>query len=224
MKVIVTGLLLAATAAGLAGCQNPQAANAHNFGAGMRTYLAERGRLCLAKRDWPVDVTPAEFSAHGRNAIQMPVLAHLGLASVADTVVTLTTEERSETVTVKRYALTDQGKQFYVARVMHADPTGALVTEGDLCAGTLSLDKVVHWDDSRQVDGRTLATVSYTYRVDAAPWMKDELARGAFPVIARLIDGAGKNELKEDFVLTPQGWRSVDLPPLPPEVSPRTPT
>lgn len=221
MKVIVTGLLLAGAAAGLAGCQDSQTASAHNFEQGMRTYLAERGRLCLAKHDWPVDVTPAEFSAHGRNAIQMPVLAHLGLARVADTVVTLTAEDRSETVTVKRYALTDQGKKFYVERVMHADPTGALVTEGDLCAGTLALDRVVGWSAPRQVEGRTLATVSYTYRIEAAPWMSDELARGAFPVVARLIDGAGKNELKEDFTLTPRGWRSVDLPP---EVNPKTPT
>jgi hypothetical protein len=43
---------------------------------------------------------------------------------------------------------------------------------------------------------RDLETVvRYTYRIESAPWMSDREARKVFPVVDKIIRGAGKLEM-----------------------------
>lgn len=49
--------------------------------AALHAYLAKRGDLCLAKNTWPIDLTQHEIDSGARNALQLPVLERLGLAS-----------------------------------------------------------------------------------------------------------------------------------------------
>ena len=42
-------------------------------------YLADHGDLCVGKFTWPPDVTLADREGGSNDAVQMPVLEHLGL-------------------------------------------------------------------------------------------------------------------------------------------------
>ncbi len=126
---------------------------ADHFVAGMKDYLAKRGDLCLAKNEWPIDLTQREIDAGARNALQMPVLERLGLASSTVAEVDVKDDnEVSHHMKVRRYALTETGKQFYLTREQPR-PDGGKETRGDFCAAKLSLDKVVHWEARRRGQG-----------------------------------------------------------------------
>ncbi|HEY1395097.1 hypothetical protein [Roseateles sp.] len=183
---------------------------ADHFVPGMTDYLAKRGDLCLAKSDWPIDLTQREIDAGARNALQLPVLERLGLASSTVAEVDVKDDnEVSHHMKVRRYALTETGKQFYVTREQpKAD--GGKETRGDFCAAKLSLDKVVHWELGGEGKDRH-AVVSYTYQVKAAPWTGDAELQKVFPVVAQVIHGAGTAQLQETFKKTETGWVAVDL-------------
>lgn len=201
---------LVAAAATLAGCGRPAEPTAADVGAAMSAYLAQRGDLCLAKAQWPIDVTEREIRAGARNALQMPVLERLGLASSTVAEVDVKDDnEVSHHMKVRRYALTESGKQFYVMREQ-LRPDGGKETRGDFCAARLSLDKVVHWELGGEGKERH-AIVSYTYQVKAAPWTGDAELQKVFPVVAQVIRGAGSAQLQETFKKTGTGWVAVDL-------------
>jgi hypothetical protein len=185
----------------LAGCTTePDAAT---FTTAMNTYLAKRGDLCLAKDRWPIDVTQRDIDSGARNAVQMPVLERLGLvsSSVADAVID--DEGTKHPIQVRRYALTEAGRRFMVQRD---------ATHSDFCAARLSLDRVVGWQLGSGPQGAgSHALVTYTYKIEAAPWMQDAEAQKVFPVIANLVRSAGSARLEENFNRTPQGWVAVDL-------------
>lgn len=183
---------------------------ADHFVQGMQDYLAKRGDLCLAKNEWPIDLTQREIDAGARNALQMPVLERLGLASSTVAEVDVKDDnEVSHHMKVRRYALTESGKQFYVMREQPR-PDGGKETRGDFCAAKLSLDKVVHWELGGEGKDRH-AIVSYTYQVKAAPWTGDAELQKVFPVVAQVIRGAGSAQLQETFKKTETGWVAVDL-------------
>jgi hypothetical protein len=179
----------------------------------MQRYLAQRGDLCLAKTQWPIDVTQHDIDVGGRNALQMPVLERLGL--VASTVAEVEIADEDQTpatahrMKVRRYALTDAGLRYYLPRPGRA-ATGA--AEHDLCAAHLQLDRIVGWDLQKATAGAPRhAVVTYTYRIDAAPWTADAEAQQVFPVVAGLVRGAGSAHLQETFVATPSGWVAAEL-------------
>ncbi|WP_157522326.1 hypothetical protein [Mitsuaria sp. 7] len=183
---------------------------ADHFVAGMQAYLAKRGDLCLAKTEWPIDLTQREIDAGARNALQMPVLERLGLASSTVAEVDVKDDnEVSHHMKVRRYALTETGRQFYVTREQPR-PDGGKEARGDFCAAKLSLDKVVHWELGGEGKDRH-AVVSYTYQVKAAPWTGDAELQKVFPVVAQVIRGAGSAQLQETFKKTETGWVAVDL-------------
>jgi hypothetical protein len=203
MKTLWTLSLATAT---LAACSGGAPANRESFTAAVNDYLAQRGDLCLAKNAWPIDVTQREVDAGARNARQMPVLERVGLvvSSPANVEVDGDGEGTMKRVDVRRYALTDAGRKYYLKRVS--------ARSGDLCAARLSLDRVTKWDLQKAVDGGAAqAVVTYTYRIAAAPWTDDAEVRRVFPVVAGVIGGAGKAELQETFTWTDAGWVAVDL-------------
>jgi hypothetical protein len=59
----------------------------------------------------------------------------------------------------------------------------------------LSLDKVVKWTPPEPLHGHVETLVKYTYKVKSADWMNDDQARKVFPVVDRIIHGAGVMEM-----------------------------
>jgi len=199
----------------LAGCSHgKRELNQANLTHAMNDYLAKRGDLCLAKNTWPVFVTEAESKMGSRNALQMPVLERLGLVSGRDATVELAGEDGAAPMPAhaRRYDLTGQGRKYYLARPPHKSPTGNRFAEAehDFCAARLSLDKVVGWEPSNTAGARE-ALVTYTYKVDPAPWAADAALRAVFPMVDGVIRGAGTMQLKEGVVLGANGWEARDL-------------
>jgi hypothetical protein len=198
----LTALCLAAC---LAGChRNKLEASKENFEVAVKAYLERRGDLCLAKQHWPIEVPVGPAAPADRDAVQMPVLEKLGLVTSSEGLTETTTPGKM--VHVKRYELTEAGRKFYLAR------PGQDSGPRDLCAGHVSLRKVVSWETTKDADGER-AVVSYTYGFDAAPWVRDPEAQRVFPAVARVLQGEGSAELKETLALTHDGWVAVELLP-----------
>jgi hypothetical protein len=190
----------AAALALLAGCgpQQPEA-NLQNLTVAMNAYLAKKGDLCLGKTQWPIDVPQREVGTRARNAVQMPVLEHAGLVSASAAKVEDARDgEQPTEIAVTRYVLTEEGKKYVHTR--EAQP--------DFCAARLTLDKLVGWEARKDKDGKdaSAVVVTYTYKVDAAPWTGDADVRKAFPMVDRVVRGAGTMQLKQNFKRTEGGW------------------
>ncbi|GGC86581.1 hypothetical protein [Undibacterium terreum] len=213
MNKFSISLLSVLTASTLAACSNKTDLNQDNISAGLTTYLAKRGDLCLAKNVWPIDVTQKDVDTGGRNAIQMPILEKLGLAQSSVATVTATEEGVSAEIKVRRYTLTENGKKYYLNKEMRSVRSDGDIKlqQGDLCAAKLSLDKVIGWEEAKTNDSSKMVAVSYTYKVDAAPWTADADIQKVFPMVDRVVRGAGSMVLKESFKLTGEGWVAVDL-------------
>ena len=201
------------TVAALSACNSKTDLNKENLTTGMEAYLAKRGDLCLAKNVWPIDVTQREIDAGGRNAIQMPILEKMGLVSYSVATVRATADGVSADIKVRRYDLTDEGKKYYLHKEMRSIKSDGDVKfqQGDLCAAKLTLDKVVGWEVSKTSGNEKMVVVNYTYKADAAPWTKDVDVQHVFPMVDRIVKGAGTMQLQESFKLTPDGWVAVDL-------------
>lgn len=190
----------AAALALLAGCgpQQPEA-NLQNLTVAMNAYLAKKGDLCLGKTQWPIDVPQREVGTRARNAVQMPVLEHAGLVSASAAKVEDARDgEQPTEIAVTRYVLTEEGKKYVHTRE----------TQPDFCAARLTLDKLVGWEARKDKDGKdaSAVVVTYTYKVDAAPWTGDADVRKAFPMVDRVVRGAGTMQLKQNFKRTEGGW------------------
>jgi hypothetical protein len=203
----------------LAGCSDHERdherdLSAANLTQAMNDYLARRGELCLAKNAWPVVVTEAESRARSRNALQMPVLERLGLVTASDALVEQASEDGVKSpVHARRYALSAEGRKYYLARPAHKTPAGNRFAEADhdFCAVRLTLDRVVGWEASNTPGAKNEAVVTYTYKVDPAPWTADQGLRTVFPMVDAVIRGAGSMQLKEGMVLGAHGWEAKDL-------------
>ena len=205
-----------ATLLGLGACTRTSGPTAEVFTAAMNDYLARRGDLCLGKPVWPIDVTQHEVDVGARNALQMPVLEKLGLVTSTVTEITVDDEGALHPMKVRRFALTDAGLKYYLARDagrQTVKTSASAAPRGDFCAARLSLDHVVGWSLSKNASGaQQQAVVTYAYRIDAAPWAQDAQIQKVFPEVAKVVRGAGTAQLQETFTLTGAGWVAVDLP------------
>ncbi len=211
MKVAPLKCLLAAGAAlslGAAGAGEPATPDAT---AAVTRYLAGHGDFCLGKMDWPVELSALDERARGRDVVQMPVLESLGLVKSS-----MATALRVEgpgadegaapvPVAVRRYELTAFGASFVREReIVVPGPQGdRVVRRRDLCAAHLALDAVVDWTPGG-TPGRFVAT--YTYLATPAPWAASPAFRQAFPMAARVIDGAHAMPLKQGFKRVGDEW------------------
>jgi hypothetical protein len=208
-KLLLALLLTSA----LVGCADKRAPTAANFARGLHDYLRVRGDLCLglSEDQWPIDVWPGSAAMHDRNAVQLPVLQKLGLVASSDAVVDKATVTGVSRVGVRRYRLTDAGHAALVKRPGLSGGGSGVV---DLCAAKLTLDQVTSWEITDRGGGQRGALVHYTYRVDAAPWTRDPDARRVFPMVDRVVRGAGSAQLEEGFTLTADGWVANELLPV----------
>lgn len=192
----------------LGGCHSKSEANMENFTNTINHYLSERGHLCVAKYDWPIYVTTDDQAAHSRDAVQMPVLEKLGLVKGTDMTVERKGEDGAKiTAQARQYVLTDEGQKYYLhVPIVVATATQKVTHPADFCVATLTLDKVVGWEKPQTRDGETRTSVLFTYKIDPAPWTKDPDVRRVFPMVTRVIEGAGTMQLREGVRLTPDGW------------------
>ncbi|WP_019655044.1 hypothetical protein [Variovorax atrisoli] len=196
-KKTLPAALGAALLAALAGCgPKPPEADLQNLTAAMNAYLAKKGDLCLGKTRWPIDVPQREAGTRARNALQMPVLERLGLVSASKATVKDDKEQEAGEIEVTRYALTEEGRKYFIDR----EP------QGDFCAAHLTLDKVVGWEAPKDAKEPSEVVVTYTYRIDAAPWIGDAEVQRVFPMVDRVVRGAGTMQLKQSFRRTDTGW------------------
>ncbi|MES2534023.1 MAG: hypothetical protein V4636_23460 [Pseudomonadota bacterium] len=210
----ISSIALCALAVGLGACSGTPADAPSDavFTTAVQNYLARHGDLCLAKNHWPIDVTQHEIDVGGRNARQMPVLERLGLVDSSVAEVDVDDEGTLHHMKVRRFALTDAGRKYYVVRDVSGDASRNAVGQGDFCAAHLSLDRVVGWKLNPAAEGRPQrAVVSYTYKIDPAPWTSDAEAQRVFPVVAGVVRGAGTAQLQESFRQTKDGWVPVEL-------------
>jgi hypothetical protein len=169
----------------------------------VKEYLRKKGDFCLGKFDWPIAVSDADRETGTNDALQMPVLAGLGL--VAPRV-------DPNNPTIQHYDLTARGRKYYLVKKTITLGPGNVPVEhpGDFCVAKLTLDKVVSWQPPEKVSGSTRVTVKYTYKVaTAAPWARDPGIQQVFPMIPRIIDGAGKMQMMQVLAWKGRSWVAV---------------
>jgi hypothetical protein len=173
----------------------------------LASFLNRQGDFCLGKFDWPIDVTESDAQVRTRDAVQMPVLEKIGLVVSTSGTVMRKVDETEKPVPVIRYALTDAGKAFYLQKDAPGSDTGAgPVRRHDLCAGRLSLDKLVSWTEPVVQGDHQALTATYTYRFAAAKWGMDPEVQRVFPVLARVIHGEGTLQLTQVFQWKDGKW------------------
>jgi hypothetical protein len=198
----LTGLALACALAACGLGHDAKAPTAENLAGPLDDYLAQRGDLCLAMFDWPIDLSEAEAGAGARHAVQFPVMEQLGL--VHSSIVPVPKSAENPDGAVKRFELTEAGRAFYKPH-----PYAARGTEHakDFCVAHLRREKIVDVKVEAADARHSLAVVSYTYQIDPAPWMQDADAQRVFPMIARIMKGAGGAlQLRQGFTLGDKGW------------------
>jgi len=189
----------------LAACSAGRDANAptaENLAAPLDDYLAQRGDICLAMFDWPIDLTEAEAGSGARHAVQFPVMEQLGL--VQSTIVAAPKSKENPDGATKRFDLTDAGRKFYKPH-----PYASRGTEhaSDFCVAHLKREKIVDVKVDTSDARHPLAVVSYTYQVESAPWMQNADAQRVFPMITRIMNGAGGPlQLRQGFRRDDKGW------------------
>ena len=192
------GIFIAAALTAAAHASSPTLSH-KAFAPAVEKYLQEKGNFCLGKFNWPISVTAADRQIGTNDALQMPVLEKLRLVASFD----------GENPSVKRYALTDAGKKYYVVKktVTLGPADKPIEYPGDFCAAKLTLDKVVSWQPATVVNGKPQTTVMYTYKIAAAAeWTHDPDVQRVFPMIHRILDGAGSMQLMQGFVWSDKAW------------------
>jgi uncharacterized protein (DUF2141 family) len=196
------------------GCHDKtQDASIDNFTTTINDFLAKRGHLCVAKYDWPIYVTTDDQAANSRDAVQMPVLEKVGLVTGKNVVVERKDESGKKiTANARAYDLTAEGQKYYLhVPVVIATGTSRVTHPADLCVATLKLDKVVGWEPPVTQNGQTATSVVYTYKIEPAPWTQNDDVRRVFPMLARVIEGEGKMQLREGVHLTSNGWVADEI-------------
>ena len=77
----------------------------------------------------------------------------------------------------------------------------------------ISLAKVEGWQLDTRDAQHPAATVSYSYRIEPAPWLQHPDAQRVLPMVAKVIKGAdGGLQMHQGFTLSRKGWVAVARP------------
>ena len=198
----LTGIAMICALDACSASHDPKAPTAENLAPALDDHLAQRGDICLAMFDWPIDLTEAEAGSGARHAIQFPVMEQLGL--VHSTIVSVPKSSENPDGAVKRFELTDAGRKFYKP---HPYVTRGAEHANDFCVAHLKREKIVDVKVDTSDAQHPMAVVSYTYQIDTAPWMQNADAQRVFPMITRIANGAGGQlQLRQGFTLGDKGW------------------
>ncbi|NKF22854.1 hypothetical protein [Solimonas marina] len=208
------GLALLLLTLVIGACQDPRARlpNRANFEAAVADYLAQRGHLCLGLYEWPITVGDADRAHPPGEMRRMVALESLGLVSGQDVPPRRAGGAAAGPITAREYRLTALGRRYYLHAPEVVSTAFRHVThEADLCAATLSLDRLIGWERPMRLHGRTVTSVLFTYRAMPAPWMQTDTATRAFPTVTRALRNAGRLQVRIGMHLTPSGWVADEL-------------
>jgi hypothetical protein len=179
----------------------------------LQKYLSTQGHVCVGKFTWPVDVKEADFKVAARNAVQMPALEKLGLVKSSDAVVQQVQDNIPQTIPVKRYYLTDTGREYYIAKdaVVRGPEGNNVEYHKDLCGITLTLDRIVRWEEAPSTSNTRSGTLYYTYHATPADWVRSPDARRVFPMLDRILKGDGAFQLQQRLQLLNDEWVAVGV-------------
>jgi hypothetical protein len=138
--------------------------------------------------------------------VQLPVFEKLGLAR--SELVAVPKSAENPDGAIKRYSLTDEGRKYYKPHP-HKGRDG-VAHKDDVCVARISLAQVEGWQLDPADAQHAAATVSYSYHIEPAPWMKDPDAQRVLPMVAEVIRGAeGGLKMRQGFVRDQHGWVPV---------------
>ena len=204
MKMAILGLLCLSLAACVARDTTPSPTQKPKaFAAAVQKFLDDKGGYCLGKPDWPRPVTDVDRRKRKPDALQMPVLDHLGVVSGVPV---------PGDSTSTQYSLTAAGRKFYVdyPTASSAAAGQAPLRPGDLCVAQLRVLNVTHWTPVQMTGGVATTMVSYTYEITkAAPWTDDPDFRRVFPVVAEILSGGNKLEMMLPLRWTGRAWTAA---------------
>jgi hypothetical protein len=169
----------------------------------LEAYLQDKGHLCLGKFDWPISVSERDRQTRAKDAIQMPVLEKHGL------VVSSSAGDPPNT----EYTLSESGRKYYRLKttVTHGLADSPVMHPGDLCGAAIQLDQIVKWEAPEIVNGRPQTTVKYTYRIaQPADWILEADVNQVFPMVHRILIGAGSLQLEQTFVWSNNRWAAAE--------------
>jgi hypothetical protein len=170
-------------------------------------FLAEHGDLCLAWYSWPRELTAEQQRSGLNEAVQLPVLERLGLVAsteipggAAPAAGAANQESQPGAGSPgpgRRYSLTAKGRRYFLQKKrttlgLHGE---TVAHDADFCVAQLSLDKVIKWTPPEPLHGHLETLVKYTYRIKSADWISDDEVRKVFPMVDRIVRGAGKLEM-----------------------------
>jgi len=189
----------------LAACVNHETAprpieKPRALAAAVQKFLDDKGGYCLGKPNWPRRVTDADRRKRKSDALQMPVLEHLGVVSGAPV---------SADPTNIEYSLTAAGRKFYVDYPPTSVATAGQPPSrpGDLCVAQLRVLEVTKWTPVQVADGVYTTMVSYTYAITkAAPWTADPDFRKVFPLVAEILSSGNQLEMMLPLQWTGRAW------------------
>ncbi|HTC53732.1 MAG TPA: hypothetical protein VK700_17485 [Steroidobacteraceae bacterium] len=175
----------------------------------VRAFLADHGDLCLAWYTWPREVTVEQQRSGLNEAVQLPVLERLGLVKSSD--VPASQPGAAADGLSRRYSLTAKGRHYYLEKKrttlgVHGETQSH---DGDFCVAQLSLDKIVKWTPPEELHGHLQTLVKYTYRIKSADWIHDAEARRVFPMVDRIVRGAGRLEMTANVQQQDGKWVPV---------------
>jgi len=190
------------------------AANRANLTQALQAFLVQHGDICLAKYDWPIDVSTRDIENHTRDSIQLPVMAQQGLVIARPGYVMWKNEAgEEERVSTTRYELTELGRRYFKTdheAVLHPSGGPATVKRGDFCAGHLDVDSIVKLSEPQVGPGQQrTATVEYHYRFTPEPWVRNEQIRAIFPMIDKIIKEQDSLLMTQSFQYDGQRWVAV---------------
>jgi hypothetical protein len=191
----------------LIGCNNMKKPSNANFTIAINQYLAKRDDACSSLgQTLPVNVTIPEQKDQYGIGPQLAALEEAGLVRSINTTAAVhgmleALQGSRPPQPVRRYELTDQGKQYY--RQVPA-PFGQ---NGIFCYGQETVDSIIKWTEPGTMEGATISEVTYTYKIaNLAPWARRPDVQQVFPDLRQTLNGASKANEIVGLQLTNKGW------------------
>lgn len=196
-----------AGALSLGGCNSAKKPNADNLTKAINQYFVKNGPACVFfAQTFPIDVLASEVKDEAGTPAQMAALEKAGLVRGTDTTAVVHgmvgALGASAPRSVRRYALTDEGKKYSQVKPSGPGQSSAF------CYGQEQVDSIVKWDQPTTQDGTSATEVTYTYKFQhLADWAKQPDVEQAFPAIKSTVEQAETNQTIEVH-LTNKGWEA----------------
>ena len=191
----------------LVACNDTKKPDDANSTKAINRYLAKHGQACVfIGQTFPIDVTESDQSSQYGIAPEMAALEQAGLVHTRNTTAVVhgmldALQGPTPPQPVKRYDLTDEGKEYF------RQTADILDTNGEFCYGEKVVDSIVKWTEPMTTGPSSESKVTYKYKlVNLAAWAEQLGMQRAFPDIRTTIVGASKTDQIAGLQLTNKEW------------------